>query len=147
MKKILPSTLVWICLVLMLLLRWAWPVRVLYQAPFTFFGIIPLGLGFLAMIVGWGQFRRSGANINTFARPNRLVIDGLFRLSRNPMYLGFALMLAGVWMLLGALSPLLGVLLFIVITDRWYISFEEKAMRASFGQEYEAYQHRTRRWI
>ncbi len=54
MKKILPPTLVWICLVLMLLLRWAWPVKVLYQAPFTLFGIIPLGLGFLVMIVGWG---------------------------------------------------------------------------------------------
>ncbi len=63
------------------------------------------------------------------------------------MYLGFALMLAGVWMLLGALSPVLGVLLFSVVTDRWYISYEEKAMRASFGQEYEAYQRRTRRWI
>lgn len=63
------------------------------------------------------------------------------------MHLGFVLILAGAWLLLGSLSPLMGVALFVIVTDRWYISFEEKAMKSAFGEDYEAYRRRTRRWI
>jgi protein-S-isoprenylcysteine O-methyltransferase Ste14 len=131
----------------MLFLRWAWPGMVLIRSPLTFLGMVPLVSGFGIMIVGWSQFRASGANINTFAQPNRLVTGGIFRFSRNPMYLGFALILAGAWVFLGGLSPILGVLLFVAITERWYIAFEEQAMRDRFGLAYESYQHKTRRWI
>jgi protein-S-isoprenylcysteine O-methyltransferase Ste14 len=56
-------------------------------------------------------------------------------------------MLAGVWLLLGALSPGIGVLLFIAIAERVYITYEEKAMLAGFGDAYAAYRRKTRRWI
>jgi protein-S-isoprenylcysteine O-methyltransferase Ste14 len=110
-------------------------------------GIVLLGLGFWLMMAGWSQFKRAGTNINTFGRPDRLVTGGLYRYSRNPMYLGMALMLAGVGMLLGALSPFVGVLLFLIIADPGYIAYEEKALQARFGQEYATYQSNTRRWI
>jgi protein-S-isoprenylcysteine O-methyltransferase Ste14 len=75
------------------------------------------------------------------------VVGGLYRFSRNPMYLGMGLMLVGAGVLLGALSPLFGVALFVIVADRWYIAFEEQAMQAHFGPAYAAYQARTRRWI
>jgi protein-S-isoprenylcysteine O-methyltransferase Ste14 len=63
------------------------------------------------------------------------------------MYLGFSAILAGVWLVLGALSPLLGVLLFLVVADRWYIPFEERELSVKFADEFDAYRSRTRRWI
>jgi protein-S-isoprenylcysteine O-methyltransferase Ste14 len=93
------------------------------------------------------KFSKLGTPIKPFDEPNKLVTDGFFKYSRNPMYLGFALVLLGVWLLLGALSPLLGVVLFVAITDRWYIPFEERALVEKFGPEFQAYRSKTRRWI
>jgi len=76
-----------------------------------------------------------------------LVSDGLFRWSRNPMYLGFVLLLLGIAILLGTATPFAGPLIFAIVADRWYIGFEERAMRQKFGADYEAYRRRTRRWI
>jgi protein-S-isoprenylcysteine O-methyltransferase Ste14 len=63
------------------------------------------------------------------------------------MYLGFASALLGIWTLLGALSPVLGVVIFVAVTDRWYIPFEERRLVESFGGEFQDYAARTRRWI
>jgi protein-S-isoprenylcysteine O-methyltransferase Ste14 len=147
MKRILPPTLVWILLLAMVLLRLFWPVQILWRMPVTLLGILPLGAGLAVTLAAWNLFRRQATNINTFGQPNRLITSGIYHFSRNPMYLGMALILAGAWILLGGLSPALGVLAFIGITDRWYIAFEEKAMHRRFGPQYEIYKGETRRWI
>jgi protein-S-isoprenylcysteine O-methyltransferase Ste14 len=85
--------------------------------------------------------------VNTFSNPDQLVTDGLYRFSRNPMYLGFALVLIGVWLLLGRLTPLMGVLLFVLVADRWYIAYEECRLVETFGQAFTAYKAHTRRWL
>ncbi len=147
MRQILPPTLFLICVVVALLLHFLLPIAVIIPQPFNLIGIVPLALGLWLSIAGSNHFSRVGTNINTFDEPGTLVTDGLYRYSRNPMYLGFALALAGVWLLLGTLSPLLIVLAFVVITDRWYIAFEEAAMTRKFGEAYERYRQQTRRWI
>jgi len=147
MKKLLPPTLMWICLGLMFMLHWLVPLRALWTFPWTLLGILPLGIGFVVMLIAWNSFRRLGTEINTFDQPGQLVVKGLYHYSRNPMYLGFALMLAGAWVLLGSLSPLLGVAVFVVVTDRWYIGFEEQQMQMRFGQDYREYQGKVRRCI
>jgi protein-S-isoprenylcysteine O-methyltransferase Ste14 len=63
------------------------------------------------------------------------------------MYLGFAVFLTGLAILLGTLVPFLGPIAFIIAADRWYIPFEEDALKRKFGEQYEAYQRATRRWI
>ncbi len=64
------------------------------------------------------------------------------------MYLGFGLSLLGIALLLSAaISNLVLVVAFVIIVDRWYIAFEERAMLANFGEQYSAYQAQTRRWI
>ena len=92
-------------------------------------------------------FKRLNTNIKTFNPPDQLVTAGLFRFTRNPMYLGFSLALLGCALLLGSASPFLVVLAFVMITDRWYIPFEERAMAARFGQDYQHYCNRVRRWL
>lgn len=106
---------------------------------------VVLGLG----IAQWHArlFRRRGINLHTFREPQQLVTEGLFRHSRNPMYLGFALAAAGLALALGAATPVLVLAAFVLVLDRWYIRFEEQAMLRSFGQAYRDYCRHTRRWF
>ena len=82
-----------------------------------------------------------------FSKPEKLVTGGLFRFTRNPMYLGLTILLTGVWVLLGSVSPGIFVLAFLLIADRWYITYEEAQLLAVFGAKYVAYQAQTSRWI
>ena len=89
-----------------------------------------------------------GTNVMTFEQPDVLVTQGVYRYSRNPMYLGFVVALLGSSLLMGAsISSFLLVALFFIITDRWYIRFEELEMTKKFGAEYQAYSNNVRRWI
>jgi protein-S-isoprenylcysteine O-methyltransferase Ste14 len=63
------------------------------------------------------------------------------------MYLGVSLMLLGAWILVGAITAVMGVLIFVVTADRWYIPFEERILREKFGSTFDAYRARTRRWM
>lgn len=147
MKRIMPPTLFYICIIFMVLSAWLWPVKTIIGFPFNLAGIAPLSLGLGIAVWGSRKFSQVGTTIKTFDEPSQLVTDGLFRVTRNPMYLGFVLSLVGVWILLGALCPVWGVIGFVVVTDRWYIRFEERMLAERFGQEFEAYRSRTRRWI
>ncbi|WP_275557288.1 isoprenylcysteine carboxylmethyltransferase family protein [Pseudoalteromonas sp. J010] len=83
-----------------------------------------------------------------FDEPTVLVASGIYKYTRNPMYLGFTIAIFGFAILLGgSLSSLLLTAAFFLITDRWYIPYEERMMHAKFGREYEAYCRKVRRWI
>lgn len=147
MTRLLPPILVAIIVIAMCLIRVVLPGPVIVPQPANWFGLVILLAGFAIGFSGARHFGKVGTNIRTFNDPTLLVTDGFFRWSRNPMYLGFAVLLTGLAVLLGALVPFLGPLAFIVIADRWYIAFEEKALKRKFGERYEAYQRATRRWI
>jgi len=76
-----------------------------------------------------------------------LVTGGVFRLTRNPMYLGLTLLLCGVAVFLAAPWTLLGPLAFVLFITRFQIVPEERVMRAKFGAAFEAYAQKVRRWI
>jgi len=147
MKKIIPPVLFVICLAVMFLLWWWQPLGLFLDYPDNISGVVLIILGLALAKQGSSLFERRGTNIQTFDDPDVLVTDGVFRISRNPMYLGFALALAGLAIVLGNFASLLVVLAFIVITDRWYIAFEEVVMIRTFGDRYRTYQQRTRRWL
>jgi protein-S-isoprenylcysteine O-methyltransferase Ste14 len=63
------------------------------------------------------------------------------------MYLGMALGLSGVALLLGAVTPLLVIPVFVLLVSRRFIAVEERMLAATFGQAFDAYRRRTRRWI
>jgi protein-S-isoprenylcysteine O-methyltransferase Ste14 len=147
MNKILPPALLLMCLIMMALLRWAWPVGIVFPAPFNLLGAVPLLAGLFVSASAERQFTRVETNVNTYGEPGKLVKDGWFRYSRNPMYLGLTLVAVGVAILLGALSPMMGVVVFVVMAECRYIPYEEKRLLAKFGTAYEEYQSRVRRWI
>lgn len=109
--------------------------------------LLAAGLGVMAFAIG--QFARSGTTIDPvhLDRTRVLVASGIFRLSRNPMYLSLALLLAawGVW--LGNAASLVLIAGFVAYIGRFQIAPEERALRAKFGEEFEAYAQRVRRWL
>lgn len=147
MQRLIPPILTLICLAAMGLLRLFMPGTILIEMPGAWIGVAPLTAGLALLLGGAGRFRRLGTNIKTFNEPGVLVTSGLFRWTRNPMYLGFLLLLLGVAILLGAATPFGPVLLFFLVANGWYIPFEERAMTAKFGGAYEAYVRATPRWI
>ncbi len=147
MKKILPPTLFIICIAIMVGLWWLFPITKFLTFPISLIGILPFLVGLGIAKRGSDIFEKKGTNIETFDDPDLLVTDGLYQISRNPMYLGFLMSLFGLFILLGCISPLFIVIIFFVITDRWYIEFEEAAMDRLFGDEYTKYKTKTRRWL
>jgi protein-S-isoprenylcysteine O-methyltransferase Ste14 len=131
----------------MILLNWLLPVTYLFPTPFNLMGIVPLILGVILNVAADRAFKITRTNVNTFNEPDKLLTHGLFRYSRNPMYLGFVLTLAGAWMLLGSASPMPGVALFFLAAELYYIPFEEHLLAKKFGKQFEAYKSKTRRWI
>jgi protein-S-isoprenylcysteine O-methyltransferase Ste14 len=145
--RLVPPELVLILLVAMAGLYFVLPGPVVVAFPYNLAGAVVAALGLLITLSGARLFGRVGTNIKAFNEPGVLVTEGPFRWSRNPMYLGFVLLLLGTAILLGTATPFLGPLIFAIAADRWYIAFEERAMRQKFGADYEAYMRRTRRWI
>ncbi|HTV68150.1 MAG TPA: isoprenylcysteine carboxylmethyltransferase family protein [Rhizobiaceae bacterium] len=147
MQRLLPPVLALLLLVLMGLFFTLLPGPVIFPEPWNWIGLVPIVGGAALTITGARLFGERRTNIRTFNDPTILVTDGPFRFSRNPMYLGFALFLTGVGILLGALVPLIVGLSFWLIADRWYIPFEEAAMQRTFGEQYDEYRQKVRRWF
>ena len=92
-------------------------------------------------------FLRAGTTRATRGRPEVLVTGGVFRWSRNPMYLGGALFLMGSALALGPVAGMLAVPVYLLLVKTLYIAPEEEVLVARFGEAYEAYRSRVRRWI
>ena len=145
--QLLPPILVLIMLAAMIALGMFAPGPMIVPYPYNLAGAVLAALGFVVTLSGSRHFARVGTNVRTFDEPGILVTNGLFRWTRNPMYLGFVLLLLGTAMVLGTTTPLLAAALFAIIADRWYIAFEERALATKFGDDYVAYASRTRRWL
>ena len=105
-----------------------------------------VGVGF--DILGLLAFRQSRTTINPLrpARASALVTAGVYRVTRNPMYVGMAFLLTAWAIYLGALWPFLGPLLFVAYINRFQIAPEERVLRSKFG-EFDAYAAQVRRWL
>jgi protein-S-isoprenylcysteine O-methyltransferase Ste14 len=147
MKKLIPPVLMAFCLLLMILLHWQWRIAVFLRPPWTYLGAVPLAAGVLSAMAGRRALARAGTTVSVLCEPVALVTDGIYRRTRNPIYLGFALVLVGVWMFTGMVSGILPVILYVIVTDRVYIRREEGLLAQKFGRSFEEYCRRTRRWI
>jgi protein-S-isoprenylcysteine O-methyltransferase Ste14 len=76
-----------------------------------------------------------------------IVRDGIYRYTRNPMYLGFALILAGWAIFLANMASLLMLPAFVAYMTQFQIKPEERALLARFGPDYAEYMAKVRRWV
>ncbi len=147
MQRLLPPFLVLILIAVSLVIGLALPVLGPMEGWVRWLGFIPLLVGLAFNLRGAGLFAKVETNIKTFNEPEKLVTNGPFRFTRNPMYLGFTLMLCGVALFIGSLTAWVGPIAFFAAANLWYIPFEEARMHATFGDAYEAYQRQVPRWI
>ena len=93
-------------------------------------------------------FRREGTELEPTSTANRkLVTSGPFRVTRNPMYLGLIIVTIGVAFWVGA-WPMFLVPVALFATANWvHVPFEEEKMRRQFGEAFDAYARKVRRWI
>ncbi|WP_288362612.1 isoprenylcysteine carboxylmethyltransferase family protein [uncultured Spongiibacter sp.] len=106
-----------------------------------------LGAGF--SLGGVMSFRRAKTTVNPLKpeSASALVDTGIYRYTRNPMYVGFALFLLAWAVFLSSLWALLGLPLFIAYIQRFQIRPEERALEQIFGSEFLDYKRRVRRWL
>ena len=94
-----------------------------------------------------GLFRRRGTAVQPWKPSTALVIEGPYRFSRNPIYLGFAVTYVGLAIAMDSWVALLLLLPCLVVVDRFVIQREERYLAAKFGADYDAYRGRVRRWL
>ncbi|MEM9839703.1 MAG: isoprenylcysteine carboxylmethyltransferase family protein [Pseudomonadota bacterium] len=120
--------------------------------PFPFAEIIAVALaiaGFGFAFVALGLFRRARTTFHPEVpgRTTALVTDGVYAITRNPMYVGMALILGGIAIWTGSVIAVLLVFVFIGVLTAVQIVPEERALERLFGNEYLIYKHRVPRWL
>jgi protein-S-isoprenylcysteine O-methyltransferase Ste14 len=112
------------------------------------------GLGSFAILIGLlllahaaGMFKAAETDLIPFQNVTALVTTGVYRVTRNPMYLGMALVLLGTACTVGAATGLLVPPVFMAIIEFRFIRPEEAMLRELFGEEFENYCKLVRRWL
>jgi len=147
--KVPPLALALALAALMALLAGRWPeLAVAIPARSAIAALLLLGGAGIAL-AAIAAFRRARTTVNPLApeRASALVAAGIYRVSRNPMYLGVALILLGWALWLANLLALALVPAFVVYIDRFQIAPEEEALAQRFGADFAAYRAATRRWL
>jgi protein-S-isoprenylcysteine O-methyltransferase Ste14 len=143
----MPPTWLLLALVATGILHFGLPLARIVPRPWHLTGLLPLLGGAVLNLIADRDFRRAATMVKPFEQSNVLLTQGVFRFSRNPMYLGSILILVGAALLLGSLSPWLAIPPFAWILSRFYVRQEEAMLAAAFGERWQAYRAATRRWL
>lgn len=113
------------------------------------FATLLAAVGGAFCMAGVLAFRQAKTTVNpvTPTESTALVVKGVYRLTRNPMYLGFALLLLAFALWLDSLIGVLFVPLFMAYLQHFQIRPEEEALHARFGTSFDIYRRRVRRWL
>jgi len=146
-RKIVPPVYLLITLVLMWFIHYFFPGHQYIHEPVAYAGIAVVVLGITMAAVAAELFKRAGTSIVPFDDATTLVKIGIYRYSRNPMYLGMFLMLTGVAFLMGSVGSVLPIVVFILVIRNNFVLGEERFLEARFGQQYLDYKSKVRRWL
>ena len=147
--KVPPLALALVFALVMWLAAGAAPALALAIPWHPFPAALLVGIGVLFVLAGGYAFRRAGTTVNP-TRPQAttaIVASGVYRLSRNPMYVGFLLALGGWAVFLAHALPLAFLPAYVGYMNRFQIAPEERLLSARFGAEYASYAHSVRRWF
>ncbi|MFO8141705.1 MAG: isoprenylcysteine carboxylmethyltransferase family protein [Marinobacter sp.] len=105
--------------------------------------------GLAIALLGVWEFRSAGTTVDPRAPDQSvsLVIRGVYRVSRNPMYVGFLLVLIAWGVFLSNIASFLLLPVFVIYMNRFQIAPEERHMRETFGETYRQYEAAVRRWF
>jgi protein-S-isoprenylcysteine O-methyltransferase Ste14 len=142
-----PPVLYGAALIVALALHWFWPLPIFRASVVRWLGIAVVALGLAVVLRVFRTMRAGGTNVDPRRPTTAIVTTGLFRFSRNPIYLGLTLMYLGLtlafdtWWGLVLLVPLL------LTMHRGVILREERYLEQTFGEQYRQYCSRVRRYL
>jgi protein-S-isoprenylcysteine O-methyltransferase Ste14 len=146
-RRILPPVWLVLALGLTAALHYLLPIAQLIPPPWSYGGAVLIIAGILMSAAGASSFRKAGTPVIPFETSTALVLGGLYRFTRNPMYLGMTIALLGAAVLFGTLGAFLPLPLFVWVIQTRFIAGEERFLEEIFGQQYLAYKRRVRRWL
>lgn len=146
-KPILPPIYFGVALLAMLLFNFVAPVLRGIAFPWSLLGLAPIVIGTALNLLADRALKTHGTTVKPFERSGHLVTNGVFAISRHPMYLGMVLILGGLAVLLGTLTPFAVVLVFAVFLDFRFVRAEERILAETFGDDWRLYRRRVRRWF
>jgi len=110
-------------------------------------GVLLVAGGLALSIAGFVTQHRAGTNPIPIHPSTRIVTHGVYRFSRNPIYVGFGVWIFGIAFLLNSVWMLIAAPIGLILTDRFVVTHEERYLERKFGEEYLGYKRRVRRWI
>ena len=147
MHKVPPPLLVIVAIGLEWALHRYLPIAGFSSPILPWAGWALIGLALLTGATCLALFARNRTTVVPHRNPGQLVVDGPYRLSRNPMYLSLACLLFGIAALFGSLSPFFVAVAFPPVMTKAFIQMEEANMLNQFGEPYREYCSKVRRWI
>ena len=145
--KIHPPVLTVIHIAIAYVAKWSIPIHFVVPNILRNIGFSFVIIGFLLGVGAFLEFRKAHTTILPHGSVSSIVTSGVYRFSRNPIYLGFLLMVIGLPLNSGTYWSILIALLFIASMNRLVIEREEAYLEKKFGDVYTSYKSRVRRWL
>ena len=142
-----PPKIAQLFLLVAMILNWLTPMSELIIYSNQLLGLIMGISGFGVMMSGWWLFRKFDTAVCPTARTDHLVTSGVYRYTRNPMYLGVITMLLAVAIYVGTLPFYLATIAYFVVINNNFCPYEEDKLTRAFGDTYISYKKRVRCWI
>jgi len=110
-------------------------------------GLVLAGIGFLLGLLAFYEFRKARTTLDPHGSVKNIVSSGIYRFTRNPIYLGFLCMLIGFPLTFGNFFGIILTPMFMFLINRLVIDHEEAYLEKKFGDVYTGYKSRVRRWL
>lgn len=115
--------------------------------PGVWLGWLLVGAGCLGFALALAALWRAGTSVNPYKASSAVAAAGIYRFTRNPIYLADTLLYLGAALVYGSGWPLLLLPLALVVVQQGVIAREERYLEGKFGADYLAYKNRVRRWL
>ena len=147
-KKIFDWPPIWMgmCIVLAHFLAILLPFVTIGEYFPSWIWIAPLVVGFVYIILAEVYFLRSKTTVIPRRTPTVLLTSGPFKISRNPIYTGYALILLAAIIKIGSLASIVALPVFVWVIQRRFIAGEERQLREKFGEEARKWIENTAKW-
>ncbi|MGR3343442.1 MAG: methyltransferase family protein [Paracoccaceae bacterium] len=142
-----PPVIFGAALLLGLALTFAYPVPMLPLTAQLSIGLIVIAAGVILIRNSMKAIDLADTTYDPFSASTALVTTGIYRFTRNPGYLGLTLIQIGLALMIDSFWIVLTGLVAVLVTTKFVIKLEEKKLERSFGQEYEDYLRKVRRWL
>ena len=145
--RIQPPVLTLIHVAVAFLLTWLIPLPLMVTLILRTAGFVLALIGFLLGLGALMAFRSTRTAPDSPRQVSRLITSGVYRFSRNPVNLGFVLILVGTLLNAGSYWGILLAPVLVILFNRLVVEREEEYLAQKFGDEYGRYKSKVRRWI